>query len=72
MRDAGVEKEAGLAVITNLETVEEQEEMLRFMQQNPTATNRQAVLKTKEIIERRKQNFPTSFNLSISMMAKQI
>ena len=55
MRDtAGVEKEAGLAVITNLETVEEQEEMLRFMQQNPTATNRQAVLKTKEIIERRK------------------
>lgn len=54
MRDAGVEKEAGLAVITNLETVEEQEEMLRFMQQNPTATNRQAVLKTREIIERRK------------------
>lgn len=54
MRDAGIEKEAGLAVITNLETVEEQEEMLRFMQQNPTATNRQAVLKTKEIIENRK------------------
>lgn len=32
MRDAGIEKEAGLVVITNLETVEEQEEMLEFLQ----------------------------------------
>lgn len=51
MRDAGIEKEAGLVVITTLETVEEQEEMLEFLQQHPTTTNRQAVMKAKEIIQ---------------------
>lgn len=51
MRDAGIEKEAGLVVITNLETVKEQEEMLEFLQQHPTTTNRQAVMKAKEIIQ---------------------
>ena len=51
MRNAGIEKEAGLVVITNLETVEEQEEMLEFLQQHPATRNRQAVMKAKEIIQ---------------------
>ena len=54
MREAGLEEEACMTSMTNLKTEEQQKKMLEFLKEHPTATNRQVILKTKEIIENRK------------------
>ena len=52
MREAGVVEDACMTSMTNLKTEEQQKEMLEFLKEHPTATNRQVMLKTKEIVER--------------------
>ena len=49
MQMAGVIEECYMRVIEYLETKEQQKKMLEYLKQNPTASNRQVALKTKEI-----------------------
>lgn len=55
MKKAGVVVECCETVIGHLEAEEEQQQMLEFLLANPTATNRQVAMKTKELIEKRKR-----------------
>jgi hypothetical protein len=52
MGRAGVELDCCMKAMGYLKTEEQQKEMLSFLQKNPTATNRQVMFKTKEIIEK--------------------
>lgn len=52
MIQIGISKEAGSVVVTNLKTEEEQKEMLQFLQENPTATNRQTIMELDRILKK--------------------
>ena len=54
MKEVGVVMEACQRAMSYLETEEQQKEMLKFLQENPTATNLQVMYKTKEIINQPK------------------
>ena len=47
----GKDYTARLAIISPIETIEQQMEMLDYLKQNQKATNLQVINKTKEIIE---------------------
>ena len=48
---AGISKDAALAIATNMKTKEQQMKMIEFLTKNPTATNRQAITEAKKIID---------------------
>ncbi len=50
MKKAGIAVDACTTAMSNLKTEEQQKKMLNYLQENPTATNRQMMLKVKEII----------------------
>ena len=50
MKLAGVRVEACQRAMSWLKTEEQQIEMLKFLEKNPTTTNLEVMLKTKEII----------------------
>jgi len=48
MKKIGISKDACITIMSNIRTEEQQREMLMFLQKNPTATNRQAVIEAKK------------------------
>jgi hypothetical protein len=55
MIQIGISKEAGSVVVTNLETEEEQKEMIEFLEKNPTATNTQTIMELDRILKKHKK-----------------
>ena len=51
MKQIGISKDACIMIMNNIKTEIQQKKMLTFLQQNPTATNRQAVLEAKRIMD---------------------
>lgn len=51
MKTIGISREACITIMCNIKTEVQQEKMLTFLQEHPTATNRQAVIEAKRIIE---------------------
>lgn len=50
MKQIGISKDACITIMSNIRTEKQQKEMLIFLQENPTATNRQAVIQAKKFI----------------------